>query len=101
MTWNTKHFGYYPSKKRDISEKEAQKLMEDLLAEKLQLKKIDFILDAGCGRGTVACYLAERYGCRIIGIDIVPFELEIAKKRAQKLQVQNKVTFYGTVDECI
>lgn len=94
LTWDTKHFGYYPSKQRDIPEKEAQRLMEDLLAKKLQLKKRELVLDAGCGRGTVACYLAEKYGCQIIGIEIVPFELEIAKKRSRKLNLQDRVTFY-------
>lgn len=94
LTWDTKHFGYYPSKKSDITEKHAQEKMVDLLAKKLALKSNEKVLDAGCGRGTVSCYLAKKYGCRITGIDIVEFELDIAKKRADKLNLGKKVKFY-------
>ncbi|MEK7633433.1 MAG: class I SAM-dependent methyltransferase [Patescibacteria group bacterium] len=94
LTWDTKHFGYYPSKKRDISEREAQTLMIELLAKKLQLKKSDLVLDAGCGRGTTTCYLVQKYGCKLVGIDIVDFELEIAKKRAKRFNLKEKVNFY-------
>lgn len=44
-----KHFGFYPKGKENISEREAQNLMHDLLAQKLDLKKNQLVLDAGCG----------------------------------------------------
>lgn len=94
LTWDTKHFGYYPSKKSDITEKEAQEKMIDLLANKLELKNSDKVLDAGCGRGTTSCYLAKRYGCHMTGIDIVDFELKMAKKRAEQLNLKEKINFY-------
>lgn len=94
LTWDTKHFGYYPSKKSDITERKAQQLMIDLVAKKLNLRKGDVILDAGCGRGTAACYLAQKYGANITGIDIVDFELRMAKKRARKLGLTNIVKFF-------
>lgn len=93
LTWDTKHFGYYPSKKSNISEKKAQQLTIDLLAEKLDLKKSDIILDAGYGRGTVACYLAQKYKANITGIDIVDFELKMARERAKKLNLKD-VNFF-------
>lgn len=93
FTWDTKHFGYYPSGKTDIPEKEAQVLMMDQVAKKLKLKKGDFVLDAGCGKGTTTCYFASRYGCKVVGIDIVKFELEKAKNRAKKLNLEDKVSF--------
>lgn len=94
LTWDTKHFGYYPSKKPDISEKQAQVEMMDLLAKKLELKKTDHVLDAGCGRGTTSCYLAKKYGCNMSGIDIVDFELRIAQKKAKKFNLNKKTRFY-------
>lgn len=94
LTWNTKHFGYYPSGKRDMGEKEAQILMTELLAKKLQIKNSDLVLDAGCGRGTAACYLAKKYGANVIGIDIVPFELKMAKDLVNNKKLGNKVKFY-------
>jgi len=94
LTWDTKHFGYYPSEKPNITEKQAQVEMIELLANKLEFKNTDHVLDAGCGRGTTSCYLAKKYGCNMIGIDIVDFELKIAKKRAEKLELKEKVNFY-------
>jgi len=94
LTWDTKHFGYYPSKRGNISERKAQVLMIELLAKKLQLKKKDLVLDAGCGRGTTTCYLAQKYGCKLIGIDIVPFEIDISIKKAQEQRLENKTNFY-------
>ena len=61
LTQDTKHFGYYPEKRRSITEKSAQTLMMDLLAKKLKLSSANLILDAGCGRGTTSCYLARKY----------------------------------------
>lgn len=94
LTWNTKHFGYYPSKSSPISERQAQDKMQDLLAKNLILKSSDLVLDAGTGRGVVATYLAKKYGARILGIDLVHFELEMAKKRAHKLRLDKKVHFF-------
>jgi len=93
LTWDTKHFGYYPSGKKDLSERKAQMLMVDLLAKKLKLQKTDKVLDAGCGRGTVACYLTKKYGAKVYGIDIVEFELIKARKRALKQKLNNSVSF--------
>ena len=88
-----KHFGYYPSEKMDISEKKAQELMQDLIAKKLKLSKNELVLDAGCGQGLVACYLAVKYGSNITGITITPFEVIRARRLAQRLEIFNKVKF--------
>ena len=94
LTWDTKHFGYYPSKKSNITEKQAQIEMIELLAKNLKLKKTDKVLDAGCGRGTTSCYLVKKYGCNIVGIDIVDFELKMAQKIAERLNLIEKTQFY-------
>jgi len=94
LTWDTKHFGYYPFQNSHITERKAQELMMDLLAKKLDLKKADLVLDAGCGRGTTSCYLGKKYRSKLIGIDIVPFEVEIAKRKAKELGLTKQVKFY-------
>lgn len=88
-----KHFGYYPNKRPDISEKEAQNLLQDFVGKKLGLKPNQQILDAGCGQGIVATYLASKFGADITGITIVPFEVEEAKNLAQKLGLSQKTKF--------
>jgi len=94
VLWGAKHFGFYPSAKKDISEKRAQELMQDLLAKNLKIKKKQLILDAGCGQGVVSSYLAGKYGCKIIGITIVPFELKKANELSKKLEVDTKVEYH-------
>jgi cyclopropane fatty-acyl-phospholipid synthase-like methyltransferase len=97
ILWGSKHFGYYPSKRANISEKKAQLLMQDLVAQNLALKKGQKILDAGCGQGVVSTYLAKKYNSRVFGITIVPFEVKRAEKLANELSVQDK-TDYQVMD---
>lgn len=97
VLWGSKHFGYYPSGKADITEKEAQNLLQDLVAKNLNLRENQKVLDAGCGQGVVSTYLAKKYGPKIFGITLVPFEVERAQERAENLGVQNK-TQYQVMD---
>ena len=102
VTGDAKHFGYYPSKHADISERRALEHQQDLIGEALHLAPGDKVLDAGCGRGVTACYLAQKYGARITGIDLLDFELAIGRRRAMSAGVQDKVRFlvgsYADID---
>jgi len=51
------------------------------------------IIDIGCASGKTACYLARRYGCNVIGVDILPAMVERAKERARTEGVTGKVDF--------
>ncbi len=93
ITWKTKHFGYYPNGKPTISEKKAQVLMQEEVAHTLQLKPNQRILDAGCGYGTTACYLAKKYKVQITGIDINENEITDAKLRSTQDQLEKYVSF--------
>ncbi|MFX3623382.1 MAG: class I SAM-dependent methyltransferase [Ectobacillus sp.] len=42
------------------------------------------ILDAGCGTGQTAIYLAKQYGCNVTAFDINPVMLEKAANRARR-----------------
>lgn len=89
LLWGSQHFGYYPSNRPNISEKEAQILMQDLVGKKLRLSDSMKVLDAGCGRGIVANYLANKYGCSIEAIDITSMLVEEARAKAGSLSLQN------------
>jgi len=92
LLWGSKHFGYYPINKR-ISEKEAQLLMQDLLAEKLGLSGEMKVLDAGCGYGVVSVYLAKKYDCVIEGITILPYEVRKARRLATRCGVPDRANY--------
>jgi len=64
-------------------------ILEKFLDNKKSLK----ILDYGCGVGTIAFYLANK-GIKVIGIDISDKAIEIAKKSAKALKLEDKTRFY-------
>jgi ubiquinone/menaquinone biosynthesis C-methylase UbiE len=51
------------------------------------------VIDIGCASGKTACYLARRYGCKVIGVDILPGMVERAKERARAERVTGRVEF--------
>jgi len=89
----TKHFGYYPKGKEKISMPQAQRLMEDKLAERLNLPTNSLVLDAGSGEGNVAINLAKKYGLRIYGVDLLDFAVSKATDKSKEFNLQNKVKF--------
>jgi ubiquinone/menaquinone biosynthesis C-methylase UbiE len=42
------------------------------------------VLDTGCGTGYTASYLAQKYGARVVAIDVSARSVEEARKRASK-----------------
>lgn len=89
----TKHFGYYPKGKERIFMKNAQSLMELELGKRLNKPKNSLILDAGSGEGNVAIYLAQKFGFRIEGVDLLDFAVKIANKKVKSLGLRNQVHF--------
>lgn len=65
----------------------------DRLAELLIIDKDTRILEIGCGTGGNACYLANKYGCRITGIDIAEHMVKQAQIRAEELGLTDRVAF--------
>src|SRR3989344_6078916 len=76
-----KHFGYYPENQENTPILEAQRLMIERIFAKLNLKSGSLLLDAGCGEGETAIYLARKYQIRARGIDILDFNIEKANRK--------------------
>jgi len=64
-----------------------------VLAEKAGISKSDYVLDAGCGVGGSAIYLAANYGCRVRGITLSEKQVEHARENARKRGVNGLVSF--------
>ncbi|SRR6266498_40980 len=77
----TKHFGYYNVGDKPRQFNKALRQMEALLGQKLNLPEGSVVLDAGCGMGDVASYLAKNNKLKIEGVDILDFNIKEAKKR--------------------
>jgi ubiquinone/menaquinone biosynthesis C-methylase UbiE len=68
--------------------KATQKL-EDILQFNSETK----ILDIACGKGSTAFYLAEKYDCSVVGIDISEKLIQEANDTCTKKKLNNKVKF--------
>lgn len=62
-------------------------------AEALGIKKDDRVLDAGCGVGGSAIWVAENYGANVTGITIVDKQIKQATKNAKNRGVDRLVDF--------
>ena len=58
-----------------------------------RIKKGDYVLDVGSGIGNTSCILAEKYGCKVIGIDVSPKMVAWANKKAKEKKLEGKVSF--------
>ncbi len=67
-----------------------------IMAEQAGIQPGVEVLDAGCGYGATAIFLAREYGCRVTGQNISERELELARQRADEAGVGDRVRFeYG------
>ena len=67
--------------------------MIEKLAENLAVPAGSHVLDAGCGEGSVAIYLAKKYQLNITGIDLLDFNISNAESSRIKLGLNDQVTF--------
>jgi len=63
------------------------------LIQLCHIGKDTYVLEVGCGVGATACYLAKKYGCRVIGVDLRETMIARSNERAQKQGVANSVEF--------
>ena len=86
------HFGYYDTFKETHSE--ALKKMNLVMAQKVAVDRKDHVLDAGCGQGGSAMWLAEHIGCSAFGVTLVPHQVEVATRVAKERKLEDKVKFF-------
>lgn len=85
------HFGFYDA---SVSSHSASLLkMNEVLASYANITVQEQVLDAGCGYGGSAVWLAKHIGCHVVGITLVPAQLEEARRFAEKHQVVRNVRF--------
>ncbi len=51
------------------------------------------VLNVGCGIGVASTYIARKYGCHVVGVDISEKMIEWSRDRARAERVEDKVEF--------
>jgi tocopherol O-methyltransferase len=85
------HFGYHDGTGRGHSESLLR--MNEVLAELAGIRPEDRVLDAGCGYGGSALWLAEHVGCSAAGVTVVPRQVRRARDEALRRGLDSRVTF--------
>lgn len=78
---------------------DAQEAKLDLICRKLKLEKGMRLLEIGCGWGTFAKYVAEKYGVSVVGITISEQQATYARKINEGLQVEIRIQDYRDINE--
>lgn len=87
------HHGYYGADGKE--RKGRQQAQADLIQQLLawgDIKEASRILDAGCGVGGSARFLARRYGAQVCGLTLSTVQAEEARAYNEKAQMNNQVT---------
>ena len=63
---------------------EAQRAKLDLVCRKLQLRPGDTVVEAGCGWGALALFMARHYGVRVKAFNVSREQLAFARDRAAR-----------------
>ncbi len=76
---------YFITPQDSLEKAQIQKM--DLVCKKLQFRKGDFVLEAGCGWGGFAIYAVKNYGVRMRSYNISKQQIEYAKEWQKRLGI--------------
>ncbi len=66
----------------------------DILAQKAGIQPTSYVLDVGSGMGGPARYLAARYGCRVMGLDVTESRYRSALRLTKMVKLDHLVDFH-------
>ena len=65
----------------------------EAMLEIARVERADTVMDLGCGDGRIVIAAAQNYGCRGVGVDLNPENIEIGKRAAERAGVSHLVEF--------
>mmetsp|Transcript_27630 Transcript_27630/g.65587 ORF Transcript_27630/g.65587 Transcript_27630/m.65587 type:complete len:292 (-) Transcript_27630:244-1119(-) len=88
------HFGLFKESAWGVRESSeaTTSIMLDLMNWGTTIGKDSHVLDLGSGHGGGSHALAQRYGCRVTGINIGPEQNKVNMEQCKKLGIDDKVT---------
>ena len=91
------HYGYWDDPVRSF--RQSLLRMNEIMMQKTGIKETDHVLDAGCGVGGSAIYLAKASNCKITGITLSDRQVAQARVNAVKNEVEQSTEF-KVMDYC-
>jgi cyclopropane-fatty-acyl-phospholipid synthase len=92
---------YFPAPEASLEEAQIAKM--EHVCRKLRLQPGDRVIEAGCGWGALARYMASRYGVRVRAFNISREQIAYARQRAQAQGLSHLVEFieddYRAIDD--
>jgi cyclopropane fatty-acyl-phospholipid synthase-like methyltransferase len=85
------HYGFWEPGIRTHSQ--ALSNMNRVLADIAAIRPRETVLDAGCGIGGSAIWLAENHGATVTGISLSPAQVEQARRHARRRRLADRVRF--------
>lgn len=82
---------YYPSPSATLEEAQAAKM--DYICRKLQLQPGETVVEAGCGWGALALYMAQHYGVLVRAFNISRQQIAYAQRQAEARGLSDRVEF--------
>jgi len=82
---------YFPNPAMSLEEAQIAKLHH--VCRKLQLQPGDTVVEAGCGWGGLARFMAKHYGAKVVAYNISRQQVEYARKRVEALGLSDRVEY--------
>jgi SAM-dependent methyltransferase len=73
----------------------------EALIELCHIGEGKYVLDVGCGAGVTPCYIAKRYRCKVVGVDILEAMVQRSNERAAKQGLSGEVQFRVADAQCL
>lgn len=86
------HAGFWDETTKSL--RDALRRENEVLAQMADIKSTDKILDAGCGVGGSAIYLAQHYGCKVVGVTLSDHQVRKARQYALDANLTDLVSFH-------
>lgn len=85
------HYGYWDASTKNFHE--ALLNINKIIAQHAGITKDHVALDAGCGVGGSALWMAKNIGCKVTGISLSERQIALATASAEKEKLEQLVTF--------
>jgi cyclopropane-fatty-acyl-phospholipid synthase len=82
---------YFPAPRVTLEEAQAAKM--DLVCRKLWLRPGEAVVEAGCGWGGLALFMARNYGVTVKAYNVSRAQIEFARRRAREEGLEARVEF--------